>query len=265
MGTLLSTPEGNGTEILGGQGWEREIQQTTEKRKRRTTDGDLRAPPKRQKKDKTTSAHFNNSILAKKKSLVNDNDSSAVVSDAVTENESSRQETSRPAKTRKSRKRKSRKAFAQAEPNHEKKSNQLPSIIEATARPHIQPKNISAGFPTRPSLGNCDPQLETPPPTKKCRKHTEPTSPHFPLPEAHLSSPPPTPTPKSCLTKTSPKSKISIIEAPGVLPSLPHFRPTSEHEFGLIQEKLRHEPWKMLVAVIFLNVTTAKMALPLLG
>jgi methyl-CpG-binding domain protein 4 len=47
--------------------------------------------------------------------------------------------------------------------------------------------------------------------------------------------------------------------------SLPHFRPTSPDEFGLIQEKLRYEPWKMLVAVIFLNVTTAKMALPLLG
>jgi len=48
-------------------------------------------------------------------------------------------------------------------------------------------------------------------------------------------------------------------------PSLPHFPPTSPEEFGLIQEKLRHEPWKMLVAVIFLNATTAKMAVPLLS
>jgi adenine-specific DNA glycosylase len=61
------------------------------------------------------------------------------------------------------------------------------------------------------------------------------------------------------------KSKISIVETTTMPSSLPHFRPKSSDEFGLIQEKLRNEPWKMLVAVIFLNVTTAKMALPLLG
>ena len=65
--------------------------------------------------------------------------------------------------------------------------------------------------------------------------------------------------------KMSPRSKISVVETEIDLPSLPHFRPTSSDEFGLIQEKLRHEPWKMLVAVIFLNKTNAKVALPLLG
>ena len=61
------------------------------------------------------------------------------------------------------------------------------------------------------------------------------------------------------------KSKISVIETRTMPSSLPHFRPTSPDEFGLIQEKLQHDPWRMLVAVIFLNVTTAKMALPLLS
>jgi hypothetical protein len=76
---------------------------------------------------------------------------------------------------------------------------------------------------------------------------------------------PPAAAPALESTKSPKGSKISVVEAEIDLPSLPHFRPTSPDEFGLIQEKLRHEPWKMLVAVIFLNVTTAKMALPLLG
>jgi hypothetical protein len=76
-----------------------------------------------------------------------------------------------------------------------------------------------------------------------------------------LSSPLTTPTPKKPSDK---KSKISIAEK-ALLPSFPHSRPTSPDEFGLIQEKLRHDPWRMLVAVIFLNVTTAKTALPLLA
>jgi methyl-CpG-binding domain protein 4 len=78
-----------------------------------------------------------------------------------------------------------------------------------------------------------------------------------------LSSPPATPSPSDKPLKK--RSKISVIETRPMPSSLPHFQPTSPEEFGLIQEKLRHEPWKMLVAVIFLNVTTAKMALPLLG
>ena len=101
--------------------------------------------------------------------------------------------------------------------------------------------------------------------TKHRRKRKAPTSPYFEITTPQLSSPPLTPTPPARTKFIPKKSKISIIEAPGVLPSLPHFRPTSENEFGLVQEKLRHEPWKMLVAVIFLNVTTAKMALPLLA
>ena len=90
-------------------------------------------------------------------------------------------------------------------------------------------------------------------PTSPNKKRPLSVSPFFP------SSPSSTPS-----KRIEKKSKISILET-NSLPSLPHFRPTSPNEFGLIQEKLRHEPWKMLVAVIFLNVTTAKMALPLLA
>jgi hypothetical protein len=93
-------------------------------------------------------------------------------------------------------------------------------------------------------------------PKKVRRKRKTPTSPYFTPPAI------PTPSPDNALTK---KSKISVVENISMPSSLPHFRPTSLDEFGLIQEKLRHEPWKMLVAVIFLNVTTAKTALPLLG
>jgi len=93
-------------------------------------------------------------------------------------------------------------------------------------------------------------------PAKPRSKRKAPTSPYF----TPASSPP------NCKDKKiSSKSKISVVETEIDLPSLPHFRPTSPDEFGLIQEKLRHEPWKMLVAVIFLNKTNAKVALPLLG
>jgi len=99
---------------------------------------------------------------------------------------------------------------------------------------------------------------------KSKRKRNAPASPYFEglAPNDSL---PPTPPPSDSRNTLKQKSKISILESFDVLPSLPHFRPTSPDEFGLIQEKLRHDPWKMLVAVIFLNVTTAKMALPLLA
>lgn len=94
-------------------------------------------------------------------------------------------------------------------------------------------------------------------------KRKAPTSPYFKSLAIQLSSPPTTPA--SSENSSDKRSKISVIETEPMSSSLPHFRPTSPEEFGLIQEKLRYEPWKMLVAVIFLNVTTAKMALPLLG
>ena len=94
------------------------------------------------------------------------------------------------------------------------------------------------------------------------RKRKTPSSPYFNT-ENQLPSPSPTPTKASTQVK---RAKVSVIETFGGPPSeLQHFRPTSPNEFGLIQEKLRDEPWKMLVAVIFLNKTTAKMALPLLA
>jgi endonuclease III len=95
---------------------------------------------------------------------------------------------------------------------------------------------------------------------KRQRKRRSSSSPYFE--QSQLPTPRETPTP--IRTVQVQKSKVSVLES-NSLPSLPHFPPTSHDDFGLIQEKLRYEPWKMLVAVIFLNVTTAKMALPLLA
>ena len=106
-------------------------------------------------------------------------------------------------------------------------------------------------------LEDQDQNLNTPATPKKSRgKRKAPTSPYF------LESPT---SPALEEKKSKKKSKISVVETALMPASLPHFRPTSSDEFGLIQEKLRHDPWRMLVAVIFLNVTTAKMALPLLS
>lgn len=249
-----------------------EMQQTTGKRKRRTINGDaVKKPRKRQRRDTATSAHFNHSIMVRQKSHANADVSGAVATDTdtVARNISALEETSKPVKENRSRK--SRKALA--EHPDRPKSKHTSSIRETATGPLIPPNEATTRSTVQSSYIPDEPLIGTPTPVKKRRNRRwkEPTSPYFPHPPSHLSSPPPTPPtpptpiPKRSLPKTSSKSKISIIEAPGVLPSLPHFRPTSENEFGLIQEKLRHEPWKMLVAVIFLNVTTAKMALPLLG
>lgn len=101
----------------------------------------------------------------------------------------------------------------------------------------------------------------TPKPARRKRK--APKSPHFESMTQPVSTSP-LPAAKTSDKSFDRKSKISIVET-GPVPPLAHFRPTNPDEFGLIQEKLRHDPWKMLVAVIFLNVTTAKMALPLLA
>jgi|SRR5579859_568381 len=97
------------------------------------------------------------------------------------------------------------------------------------------------------------------------RRRKAPTSPYFEVVIPQTKSPPTTPTPSKKRKTVETKSKVSILESGSIPPSLPHFAPTSPDEFGLIQEKLRHDPWRMLVAVIFLNVTTAKLALPLLA
>ena len=136
-------------------------------------------------------------------------------------------------------KRSRRKKMRSAENKADSQSIQLGSHIETEK---IEEQDESPNTPATP---------------KKSRgKRKAPTSPYF------LESPA-----SSALEdkKGKKKSKISVIETALMPASLPHFRPTSPDEFGLIQEKLRHDPWRMLVAVIFLNVTTAKMALPLLS
>lgn len=134
----------------------------------------------------------------------------------------------------------------------EKSSSSGDDIVPAGSHPSAG-DNVLRQSPCSVPQSNDD-YLQTP--TKPRSKRKAPISPYFKPPAA-------APAPQS--TKSPKGSKISVVETEIDLPSLPHFRPTSLNEFGLIQEKLRHEPWKMLVAVIFLNVTTAKVALPLLG
>ncbi|KAI5302712.1 hypothetical protein KEM56_000431 [Ascosphaera pollenicola] len=47
-------------------------------------------------------------------------------------------------------------------------------------------------------------------------------------------------------------------------PSCVPFAPTTASEFGLIQEKLAHDPFRLLIATIFLNKTRGKVAIPVL-
>ena len=259
MGTLLSTPDINGNGKYGRTGEKGEAQETKEKRKRRTDTREVGLPPsKRRRKGTSTSTHFNDSTAAKNGIRRNGELSHDSADNNPSTNIFPLVDVSVPAKKRVSRVRNLEDHSMELELETVPQQADSGETVEGS----IVPRNgISAKSKAGPSY-----TIETPSsPTKHRRKRKAQTSPYFNPCQSQLLSPPPTPTPPTAPKSSPPKSKISIIEAPGVLPSLPHFRPTSENEFGLIQEKLRHEPWKMLVAVIFLNVTTAKMALPLLA
>jgi hypothetical protein len=257
MGTLLSTPDINGNGKYGRTGEKGEAQETKEKRKRRTDTREVGLPPsKRRRKGTSTSTLFNDSTVAKNGTRPDGELSHESADTNSSTNIFPLVDVSVPAKKRVSRVRNLENHSLELELESVPQQADSGSNLEAVEGSIVPRNEISAK-----SKANHSYTIETPSSnTKHRRKRKVQTSPYFDPGQSQLSSPPPTPTPP-----TPPKSKISIIEAPGVLPSLPHFRPTSENEFGLIQEKLRHEPWKMLVAVIFLNVTTAKMALPLLA
>ncbi|RDL40029.1 uncharacterized protein BP5553_00008 [Venustampulla echinocandica] len=73
-------------------------------------------------------------------------------------------------------------------------------------------------------------------------------------------------TPKS--TPTTPKKKGDLKSetpkrrSPGGIVSCIPFPPLSSPHFGLIQEKLAHDPFRLLIAVTFLNRTKGKDAIP---
>lgn len=83
--------------------------------------------------------------------------------------------------------------------------------------------------------------------------------PTTPVKQAHLNPALPK-TPKLKLPKISPYFPKVPAEPESCLP----FPPTDAPSFGLIQEQLAHEPFKLLLATIFLNRTRGGVALPVL-
>ena len=81
-------------------------------------------------------------------------------------------------------------------------------------------------------------------------------SPYFPAPI----SPPKTPNANNKDTE-SPTKAIPSKRSPGLISCIP-FPPLSAPYFGLIQEKLAHDPFRLLVAVTFLIRTHGKHAIP---
>ncbi|TEY40435.1 hypothetical protein BOTCAL_0431g00030 [Botryotinia calthae] len=62
--------------------------------------------------------------------------------------------------------------------------------------------------------------------------------------------------------KNSPPEKETLKKCPpGIISCIP-FPPLSAPHFGLIQEKLAHDPFRLLIAVTFLNRTHGKQAIP---
>ncbi|KAF7591311.1 hypothetical protein BBP40_001687 [Aspergillus hancockii] len=88
-------------------------------------------------------------------------------------------------------------------------------------------------------------------------------------------SPPRTPTKCTSPKKLSTEpTKLSLLRPPKVSPYFPNplvdpescipFPPIDASSFGLIQEQLAHDPFRLLIATIFLNRTRGGVALPVL-
>lgn len=90
-------------------------------------------------------------------------------------------------------------------------------------------------------------------------------------PFQHDSPTPNTPVKSACLRPDGPRTPRQ--KAPKISPYFPKllgsesclpFPPIDAPSFGLVQEQLAHEPWKLLIATIFLNRTRGGVALPVL-
>ncbi|ATZ46440.1 hypothetical protein BCIN_01g10360 [Botrytis cinerea B05.10] len=66
---------------------------------------------------------------------------------------------------------------------------------------------------------------------------------------------------ESTIKNSSPKKESPKKRPPGIISCIP-FPPLSASHFGLIQEKLAHDPFRLLIAVTFLNRTHGKQAIP---
>lgn len=98
----------------------------------------------------------------------------------------------------------------------------------------------------------------TPSPTSLIPPTTEPI-PESPTKAADCSLPTPR-TPRRKYPKLSPYFPLVQIDAESCLP----FPPIDKPSFGLIQEQLAHDPFRLLIATIFLNRTRGGVALPVL-
>ncbi|PQE03962.1 pre-mRNA splicing factor protein [Rutstroemia sp. NJR-2017a BVV2] len=65
----------------------------------------------------------------------------------------------------------------------------------------------------------------------------------------------------TAIADTPPSKKSPLKRPPGTISCIP-FPPLSAPHFGLIQEKLAHNPFRLLIAVTFLNRTHGKHAIP---
>lgn len=110
----------------------------------------------------------------------------------------------------------------------------FPSIITSFVPPTMSEFCKIRQEPAKPLFGSLfPPTLHTPPmtPPQISRKNTAKASRFFPKP---------------------PVEKVSCIPFP----------PLDADSFGLVQERLCHEPFRLLIAVTFLNKTRGKVALP---
>lgn len=258
MGILLSKPD----EQCNVDKNEAPTRRAPRKRKRKRQRGEMDVEEKCRKKNVKSSLPRTPSprSLLKMSSIVDEN---GVILDetsikGVGKLNDSNFVISEPTKKRSRRNRKRR----QRKPHSEYPNDSLTILPNPSAASEIFTGSAMEGKDLNTPI-EITTEITTPKAARRTRKTS--TSPYFSTSTPQLPSPSPTPIPSIYDKSLHKESKISIIETMTMPSSLPHFRPTSPHEFGLIQEKLRHEPWKMLVAVIFLNVTTAKMALPLLS
>ncbi|KXG47239.1 DNA glycosylase [Penicillium griseofulvum] len=109
----------------------------------------------------------------------------------------------------------------------------------------------------------CDPQSHihiTLSPPKSPFLVSQSASPEIPVKDTSSVNPQPIITPKVKPPKHSPYFPRALVDPESCLP----FPPIDAPSFGLIQEQLAHDPFRLLIATIFLNRTRGGVALPVL-
>ncbi|TGO68082.1 hypothetical protein BOTNAR_0030g00040 [Botryotinia narcissicola] len=137
---------------------------------------------------------------------------------------------------------------------YESDSSEL-SDLSITEHPYLA--SDSSGFDTI--------EVDVPSLLRSGKKQRPPMhSPYFALPPSATPSKPRKSialTGESTNKNPSPKKESPQKRPPGIISCIP-FPPLSAPHFGLIQEKLAHDPFRLLIAVTFLNRTHGKQAIP---